>query len=638
MPVHELHELEARNFRIAKAQNGASAKDGETPKVTNAYGQLEIEDIDDDAFEAMPSVTIPASKDAPREKNAGTVKYEVEDDGDEWTFAIHCLWGDLLEIQHYLKGLWLIYSEGKVDLATVSVVTNTAIDLVRRAEEDFNNAKLKLPEPYTWPKFRDLQHPCELYFMEACIRDGVGPTMPTRECVVPLEAYDQVEESFLHVYRLLKGEDKKGKKKGTIPITRPGWMGTYDPALDRSRASAKRLSEQDGGLLMDMIVTLGPYSRIANTPNDDELLKGVTEHLHGEDPPLWFVFAGQMFLDIHSVLKTKGEQPFKDLCDYALDARRTLRGYDKFFEKHGQTAWQTEQSDRWVQEVHVEIESWALNDKILQIFNDRMSVREQMQQNKRFGSKKVRAWKENEILKLHPLLCGMWKYCFQLQMQTEGIRLVNETMMMAAVHLYNALQKCGYIAEDCLWVDAEYLLDIHADANTFLGDRPQTIEDCTRRLAISQGISPTTFARGRRAGGGNHRVLYAKTPGKFLRRSTPVASVFKARFLQEGNVDLSLANIETILGRRLEERRRQTETLAKLGLDKSTFEGRNKVREMMGLHPLTREEWVEDQKQHDAAWESDSEGSSEYLTLGPGETSNDFKCACGKKHDSLDPE
>ena len=141
-------------------------------------------------------------------------------------FALHCLWGDLLEIQHYLKGLWLIYSEGKVDLGTVSVVTNTAIDLVRRTEEDFKNAESNLPEPYTWPKFRNLEHLYELYFMEACIRDGVPPTVPTRECIVPLEAYEQVEESFLHVHRLLKGKDNKGKKKGTVPITRP-WMDGY---------------------------------------------------------------------------------------------------------------------------------------------------------------------------------------------------------------------------------------------------------------------------------------------------------------------------------------------------------------------------------------------------------------------------
>lgn len=75
VPVHELHELEARNFRIAKAQNDALAKDGETLKVTNAYGQLEIEVTDEDAFEAMPSVSVPASNDTlGLEKNAGTAK------------------------------------------------------------------------------------------------------------------------------------------------------------------------------------------------------------------------------------------------------------------------------------------------------------------------------------------------------------------------------------------------------------------------------------------------------------------------------------------------------------------------------------------------------------------------------------
>jgi len=189
VPVHELQELKARNFRIAKAQSGGSEKDGETLKVTNAYGELEIEELDEGALEAIPRVVLPASKDASEhDKSASNVKYEVEDDGEEWLFALHCLWRDLHEIQHYLKGLWLIYSEGKVDLATVSVVTNTAIDLIRRAEEDFNNAGLKLPEPWRQPQFD--QHLCELYFMEACIRDELPPPKPSRECIVPLSAYE----------------------------------------------------------------------------------------------------------------------------------------------------------------------------------------------------------------------------------------------------------------------------------------------------------------------------------------------------------------------------------------------------------------------------------------------------------------
>ena len=635
VPVHELQELEARNFKIAKAEAAGSEQNGEILKVTNAYGQLEIEETDEDAFEALPNVVFPASDDTPDSEQK--VKYEVEDDGSEWLFALHSLWGDIHEIQHYLKRLWLTYSEGKADLSTASVVTNTAIDLIRRAEEDFNNAGLKLPEP--WKMDRIDKHLCSLYFMEACIRDSLDPPRESREYMVPLSAWDQVEESFLLVYRQLSSSHRVGKKTGPVPITRESWMGTFDPALDRDKASIKRLYEQDSGLLSDMIVTLGPYVRLGNTPNDDELMKGMRDHLGSGSPPLWLVFAGQVFVDIHSMLKTKGDQPFKDLHDYSLEARRTLRGHNKFFEKHATTGFQTEQSDRWIRDVHEEIETWALNDKILHIFNDEMSVRKQLQNNKRSGSKKVRAWKENEILKMHPLLCGMWKYCFELQMQSQGIRLVNETMIMAAVHLYNALQQCGYIPEDCLWVDAEYLLDIHADANTFLGERPKTIEECTKRLAISQGISPTTFARGRRTGAGNHRVVFSKTGSKFLRRSTPVASVFTDRFLQNGNVDLSLGNIETILGRRIEGRRKQKQTLEKLGLDKNTLEGRNKLRELIDLDPLTKEEWEELQKHDDdAAWESDESESSGLMTFGPNESHKRRGCACGKKHDSMDWE
>jgi hypothetical protein len=152
---------------------------------------------------------------------------------------------------------------------------------------------------------------------------------------------------------------------------------------------------------------------------------------------------------------------------------------------------------------------------------------------------------------MDPALCGMWKYCFHLRLQAQGLRLVNETQVMVVAHLYNALKQNGYLPDDCVWKDVEYLLKIHEQANTFLSERPKAIGECTKRLALAQGVSLQTFAAGRRQGAGSRLVL-SKSGGKILRRSTPIATVFVDRFLQGGSSELSLANVETILARSMD--------------------------------------------------------------------------------------
>ena len=118
-------------------------------------------------------------------------------------------------------------------------------------------------------------------------------------------------------------------------------------------------------------------------------------------------------------------------------------------------------------------------------------------------------WKENEFLKLSPVLCGLLKYLTHVQLQWKGITLLNDTAIVAAAHFYNALQENEYLTEDGVvakWSDMEYLLELHCAEDTFLGTkRPKTIEDCTKRLALVQGVAPINFARRRR--GNNHRLL-----------------------------------------------------------------------------------------------------------------------------------
>ena len=126
--------------------------------------------------------------------------------------------------------------------------------------------------------------------------------------MVPLEAWEQVQESSLLPVRLLSSCAKPSGEP--IMITRPAWFGNYHPKLDRDRATVQQLYEQDISLLMDMIVTLLPYGNLNNTPNDDELLKSLRKELKPEQVPMYLVFGCQVFLDIHAVIQSRPRLSF----------------------------------------------------------------------------------------------------------------------------------------------------------------------------------------------------------------------------------------------------------------------------------------------------------------------------------------
>ena len=123
VPVHELQKLEKQKFKLAKPQ-GADDRATNTLKVTNGFGQLEIEEIDESSLDAIPDASVERTE--PR----STKKYEIDDEGEEWLFAVHCFYNDMHQIKDYLMRLWENYLTGDIDLATAAVTTNTAIDLI----------------------------------------------------------------------------------------------------------------------------------------------------------------------------------------------------------------------------------------------------------------------------------------------------------------------------------------------------------------------------------------------------------------------------------------------------------------------------------------------------------------------------
>ena len=157
------------------------------------------------------------------------------------------------------------------------------------------------------------------------------------------------------------------------------------------------------------------------------------------------------------------ERPLHDFQEFAREAQNTLKEHFEFLKKNSLSALRTNKSESYLHDTLREIEEWALEDKLTQIMNQAIGQGKQ----KLGKSGKPRVWKSNELLKMHPLLCGMMKYSFHLQLQWEGIRLLNETEVMTVAHLYNALKQCGYLPDDCEWEDMNLLLKMHGPQDIF---------------------------------------------------------------------------------------------------------------------------------------------------------------------------
>jgi hypothetical protein len=378
IPLQRLQEIDRSGYKLANMQS-TQEQDAATLNVKNAFGNLVIEELDEAVLAAVADAF-------PEPSTKGAIECSLEDDGEDWFFAVQSFFDDMHEMRGYIQHLWKRYATGDMDSGTVSVVSNTAVDLVRRAEAEL--AKIKVPEPYN-ALDKDLP---ELWFAELNVQAGLGPMRPSRETMVPLEAWAAVEESLLLPYRELELHASRITSGAGMPMTRPAWLGQYDALLDRSKAGAQRLYEQDAALLSDMLTTILPYTSIGNTPNDTELHKGLRTETPTGKTPTWLVFAAQLYVDAQTALKTKGSQPCSDLIEFALDARRVLRGHAKFDQKHELVGYQTPASRIWTAEVADEIEQWVLDDQIYKSMSSAFTQAGMRRSNAKTGSKKFREW------------------------------------------------------------------------------------------------------------------------------------------------------------------------------------------------------------------------------------------------------
>lgn len=119
----------------------------------NMFRYLEVEEtVSDEESEGKKETTTAPSSDVKGVPQANIVFDDDKEEEDEFIFAVWSLLQDVMAVRVYVASTWQRYSVGRVELMQAASVTNLAVDLIRRAEADFE-ACLQRPSKYPAAKY-----------------------------------------------------------------------------------------------------------------------------------------------------------------------------------------------------------------------------------------------------------------------------------------------------------------------------------------------------------------------------------------------------------------------------------------------------------------------------------------------------
>jgi hypothetical protein len=506
------------------AQTGPAAEP--TSAQTNPYDLLYL---DDDASESVQTSEIPvpvlnAARVQTTPSPERKVTYELDNptSNEETYFALFCFFDDLNQLRDFLHELWSDYKAGKVDLITVSVTTNTAIDLVRRAEKEFVTA---FPRLDTYDKIS------EVFYMLMCWIRGEDPEVREQpDDIVNFAMLDVADWLCLPVYGLLDSFCDV-IQAGHLPVMKPGHFGIYDPSTDRSKLTVRQRMREDQIILCEALPEFIASNTVkSEVPIEDEFSIGLRSMFATKKVTLWVTFAAQIFLDIHHTLRVDTVRGLSQLRTSGANATSTL---DKYFAT-SQTFqnWPAE-NEKLVKNVKRFADFWIIQDTL--------------------GTAKRRMYRSSPLpppdepyalFRRHPLICGIIQFKLHLFLQQAGITLTTAWgSILYVAHLYHACRQGGYLEE--VWPDMELIMDIHTRERIFAGRVPETAAESLKCMTLMLGASATNFARGARAQG--DRVRQSRAGPKGLTSNSPVMDLFRKEYLEKGDLTLTINAVEELL-------------------------------------------------------------------------------------------
>lgn len=436
--------------------------------------------------------------------------YEPEHTNFDSIFALHTFWEDMNSIREFLSALWADYGSGNLDIMTVSVTTDTAFTIMKHSCTEI--ARL-VPEAPTWSAmisilnevFGDLLLHGESFLEWSCYRTAMI-----------LEDFCQLLEpnSFL--------------------AEKPGGLGEYDPTKIRSDLSAEDKYREDAIVLTSLLTDLVVVSRAELVvPAQDELTTGLRELISAcsvDEMPTYVVFAAQVLLDIHHTLREHACRPFEELQRIGSRSASILDQHFQRFRDQSHPNWPDVNNDN-LHSIKAQIEDWIQSDVIQTVISKATST--------------ATARQPYQLLRYHPVLCGLKIFRLRLLLQDSGIRLCNATgSVVYPIHLYNALLHSADLT--MRWQDMDYILSVHSSQRIFAGPTPTNPSQYLKHFLLAFGAN----AIGERA----DLTSRTRKPST-LKTTSPVKDIFRPRYVGDRSAKLTTQNLISMLSVALKSRR-----------------------------------------------------------------------------------
>lgn len=515
----------------------SSADDGNDPNTTdnatdieNVYKNLQLEEPSREFLDS-PAVPGPDRKGVRMLCEFVDVFMEHVGSYFEESFAASSLFRDVNKIYRHVELVWQNHKDGKVDLMTAAIVSNTAIDLIRRLEEDFFEQfpRFRKVEEHILqgikkydPKHTDAQQLTNFMFRAKCAsKKKTFWNENTSEAYFNLELYEDARYVFLDMHALFLEYFIGSQKMDKCVYQSPPGLGLWDPDTDYDNMTSLEKHRQDRRILLellpDVILLCTSTSKIASL-GEDELLRGSRNFyvLPGKHTPtihLWMMVSLRLFCDIHHILGPNIGKPFEAIRRLGTEATNSINQCIKLRDAGKTQIWPAEADESIELNILKRIQQSLFVDEVKEFIDN--------------AARNVKWWKgkkDFELLRRHPWACGLMEFNIHVSMQEAGLVALDQSDSgVTAAHLYNALQKQDVL--NTLWPDMEMFMELVGDERVFRGQRPTSLEDCSSRLSVMRGISAKTFAQNRRDRG----ILLSKHGRYSLFPKSDLIQILKSR-------------------------------------------------------------------------------------------------------------
>ena len=330
----------------------------------NIFHGLELYEPSEDFLNAPEVVADPGSR---RSKCIYKVQQPQEDvvelslalyhlftDVVELSLALYHLFTDVARVKKRVQQMWWDYRQGHLDLASVSITTNTAIEFVNDLDKTYGEQ---------FPSYRKCPQMQQMMFGAQCRHRGIKPFDGPEDYLFFLKDYELADRLCMPAYAILST---------LAHVLQPGWV----PSLKGRGANGRDTQtlwfemsppakfQHDKLLLQEMFDGFIILSKPdAGLPAEDELVRGIRSLLKNEEPSFGLSFAAQTFLDIHHVMGDQVGNGFIDMRQGLTSLIPALEMTLDFLQKSRRHDW-PKHNDLVFEQNITAIDYWVVQDSI----------------------------------------------------------------------------------------------------------------------------------------------------------------------------------------------------------------------------------------------------------------------------------